>query len=171
MAIFSDCARAATAEEARFRVPYANSRPRKTRIIALDDGAAERLEDIARAHWHGAHFLRHLGDWPMSPDFEDLHIDAELVDTDGNRRRLSDELEGADAVVVLVSGGAPGDGAALVGNSCMVRGIMTTGLVTTDDPDAAAVETTVNALRPYMRMLVVASGNDYITEMLHALRA
>ena len=37
----SESARATTAEEARFRINYPNSRPRKSRVIALDKTAEE----------------------------------------------------------------------------------------------------------------------------------
>ncbi len=171
MAIFSDCARAASAEEARFRVQYPNSRDRATRVIALDPETADKLGEVAHLPWHGAHFLRHVGNSAVSADFEDLPVDAELIDLNGRQTKLSDELEGADTVVVVVKGGQNGGAANAVGNSCMVRGIMTTGLVLTDDPNSDDTEFTVNALRPYMRMLVVASGDDYVTEMLSALRA
>lgn len=171
MAIFSDCARAASAEEARFRVQYPNSKDRSTRVIALDSETATKLEDVAHLPWHGAHFLRHVGNSAISTDFKDLPVDADLIDLNGRKTQLSAELEGADTVVVIIKGGESGAAANAVGNSCMVRGIMTTGLVLTDDPDSDDTEFTVNALRPYMRMLVVASGDDYVTEMLSALRA
>ena len=53
----SACARAATAAELRYRVAYPNSRPRVSRIIALDRGAAEIMHAITEEPWQGAHFL------------------------------------------------------------------------------------------------------------------
>ncbi len=48
---------------------------------------------------------------------------------------------------------------------------MTTGLIVAAGGDRAQVERTVAALRPYAAMLVVSTSEEYIPEMLSALRA
>ena len=55
--LLSSCAKAATAAEARFRVPYPNALTRASRIFALDAGAAEAMFAITEDPWNGAHFL------------------------------------------------------------------------------------------------------------------
>ena len=57
----SSCARAATAQEARFRVDYPNSRPRATTIIALDRASERALRPVQAGAWNGARFLTFTG--------------------------------------------------------------------------------------------------------------
>jgi hypothetical protein len=48
---------------------------------------------------------------------------------------------------------------------------MTTGLIVAQGGVRGAVERTVRALRPFAAMLVITTGEEYIPEMLTALRA
>jgi hypothetical protein len=62
--------------------------------------------------------------------------------------------------------------AAIIGEACSVKRVNTTGLIiggpgTTDE----ALSKTLAQLRPWSLMLVIASGEDYIEDMLVALRA
>ena len=84
---------------------------------------------------------------------------------------MSGELAGADVVVMIAAAGDAPDAAAVIGNACFVRGIMTTGLIVASGDDRGQVERTVMALRPYAAMLVVSTSEEYIPEMLTALRA
>ncbi len=167
----SSCARAATAQEARFRVDYPNSRPRASRIIALDAASAAVMQRIAEAPWKGARFLTFVAKTAAAKGLDSLPVDATLRTMNGGDVRLSDELADADSVVMIAEAGGGADAAAAIGNACFVRGIMTTGLIVAAGGDRAAVARTVAALRPYAAMLVVSTGEEYIPEMLTALRA
>jgi len=162
---------AATAAEARFRVDYPNSKCRASRIVALDEVSAAVMQRIAKGPWKGAHFLTYVSKTAGAKGLDSLPVDASLRAIDGSDVRLSDELDGADAVVMIAAAGGAPDAAAVIGNACFVRGIMTTGLISATGGNRAEVERTVAALRPYAAMLVVSTSEEYIPEMLMALRA
>ena len=68
--MLSGCARAASAEEARFRVQYPNSQTRSSRIFALDEAAAEAMFGITEEPWNDAHFLTLAARGPVDPGTE-----------------------------------------------------------------------------------------------------
>lgn len=171
MSLPSDCVRAATAEEARFRVNYPNSKPRVSKIIALDGEAAAIMRDVEIASWKGARFLSLAGRTRSVQGLDAIPLDLDLHDNLGAVTRLSDEIAGADVVVMIASAGTAIADVSIVGKACAARGIMTTGVIVESGAPADAVERTLRTLRPYTRMLVVASDADYIPEMLTALRA
>lgn len=168
--LLSSCAKATTAAEARYRIDYPNSRARTSRIIALDDQAGAIMRRIEDDVWGDAHFLTFRSRQP-TPGIESLSIDATLATPDGDETMLSTELAGADVVVMIASSGAGIEAAAAVGNACFVRNIMTAGLIVSRDRSDPDVERAVGALRPYAAVLVLASDEEYVPAMLHALRA
>ncbi len=166
--LLDSCARAATAAEARFRVDYPNSRGRVSRIVALDEDAIPVLQHAADGPWsEGAHFLSYVQE-TTPPGLESVPVDAVLRDEAGAETLLSDELTGADVVVMIAGSDRAAAAASVIGNACTARRIMTAGLVVDEGEQAGAA---VSALRPYASVLVVASDEDYVTEMLAALRA
>lgn len=168
----SESARATTAEEAKFRINYPNSRPRKSRIIALDKSAEGTLERLAAGYAGGeAHFLRYVEAKPASDSLKMLPVDAVLEDLSGKRVSLADEVTEADVVVMLTTAGASAEAAEVIGNACFVRSKMTTGLVVSSaDVPALELARTLTAMRPFAAMLVVSNGDEYVGEMLSALR-
>ena len=162
--LLHSCARAATAAEARFRVNYPNSLRRSSRIVALDDEAASIVGRIANQQWNGAHFLS----FKESASGDVFQPDAVLQSVDGTETRLSDELEGADVAVMIATTDREAEAASIIGRACFLRGIMTAGLVV---GESNGLDDAVSALRPYASVLVVASDEDYVPEMLVALRA
>lgn len=166
--LLSSCARATTAEEAAFRVQRPNSRTRASRIIALDAASEEIMHRVEKEEWQGARFFSY-GETHSAPDLEAFPYDAVLVGEGGTKTMLSDELEAADVVVMIATSGESAKAASVVGNACFVRNIMGAGLIVA--PASAEVRQTVKALRPYCSVLVVASGEEYVPEMLTALRA
>jgi hypothetical protein len=162
--LLGSCARAATAAEARFRVNYPNSVGRSSRIVALDQKAASIVGRISQQQWNGAHFLTYKE--PASDDV--VQPDAVLQFFDGAETRLSDELEGADVAVMIATADREGEAASIIGRACFLRGIMTAGLVV---GESNGLDDAVTALRPYAAVLVVAADEDYVPEMLAALRA
>lgn len=160
--LLHSCARAATAAEARFRVDYPNSTERASRIIALDDGAARILQAVSERPWRGARFLRF-----EAPHDGDGADDASLRSFDGGPSMLSDELDDADVAVMVATGGAGAAAASIIGRASFRRRIMTAGLVVSDREDPVEA---VNVLRPYASVLVVSPDEQYIVDVLTALR-
>ena len=161
--LLHSCARAATSAEARFRVDYPNSTERASRIIALDEDAAELLRPISERPWRGARFLRF-----DSPRGDDGSRDAVLRAFDGGSTLLSEVLEGADVAVMVATGDAGAEAASIIGRASFRRRIMTAGLVVRGrhEPNDA-----VNVLRPFASVLVVSPDEQYIADVLTALRA
>lgn len=157
----SSCARAASASELRFRVPYPNSSPRASRIVALDDGAAAMMASIREEPWKGARFLT-LGRQPdISPN------EVVLRDPGGVESLVSAELDGADLVVLVATTSAAARQAGIIGRLARERAVMTAGIVVA----GADADDVVAALRPSASVLVMASDADYLPAMLTALRA
>jgi len=139
----SSCARAATAEEARFRI----DRPiggRSARIIALDAAAAGVVARVAELPWGGSRF----------------YADAASFD--------ERELDDADVAIMIATADADGATAGSIARACAERGIMTAGLILGDRLD---VGDAVSALRPYARNLMVTEDEDDVAAVLTALRA
>lgn len=163
--LLHSCARAASASEARYRVDYPNSTERASRVIALDDRAAAILQAVAARPWRGARFLTFEA--PRNGD-GDGGADAQLRSLDGDPSLLSEELEGADVAVMVATDDAGAEAASIIGRASFRRRIMTAGLVVRgrDEPNDA-----VNVLRPYASVLVVSPDEQYIADVLTALRA
>jgi hypothetical protein len=140
----SSCARAATAEEARYRIdrPIAG---RSARIIALDAAAAEVVLRVAELPWGASSFY---------PDAAAFDIQADLAD--------------ADVAIMIGTAGADGETAGAIARACAERGIMTAGLIL---GDRLVVGEAVSALRPYARNLMVTEDEDDVAAVLTALRA
>ena len=157
----SSCARAATTAEARFRIDYPDLSRRDSRVIALDDHTAGLARELAAAtdRWRGGHFLVFGSVLPGG--------DARLQAADGAEVRLSSELADADVVVMLAAAGASAEGAAVIGDACAARSIMSAGLVV---PGPGSTDQVVSALRPNAMVLVILQESDDVAEVLSALR-
>jgi hypothetical protein len=73
---------------------------------------------------------------------------------------------------MVASAGTNADAASVIAEACNARKVMTTALIVgsaskSDDE----LSKTLASLRPNASMLVIASNDDYIEEMLVALRA
>ncbi|MGH6922499.1 MAG: hypothetical protein ACRED5_01905 [Propylenella sp.] len=169
--MLASCAKAATAAEARYRVAYPNAKERASRIFALDQDGAAMMRRIAEEPWQGARFLTFRSALSGAKGLDALPVDSTLTTLDGRTVRLSEELKDADVVVMIATSGKSAEAAAAIGNACFVRSIMTTGLIVARRGEQCEVERTIRALRPYAAMLVVSTGEEYIPEMLTALRA
>jgi hypothetical protein len=80
---------------------------------------------------------------------------------------LSEELDGADTVVMIASAAANATAASVIGDAAADRGIMTAGLVL---PGAVPPGGAVSALRPNAMVLVVLREVTDVPEVLSALR-
>jgi hypothetical protein len=167
----SESARMSTAREARFRIDHPNSLPRVTRIIALDEKSARVIPSLIRSTSDRTRFLISAVTGGSSPRAGDAASDATLVASDGSNVRLSDELAAADAVVMVASAGEKAEAAAIIGGACRARGILATAVILTSPEGELDASATLMNLRPYAAMLVVTSDEEYLADMLAALRA
>ena len=140
----SHSARAHTAAEARFRVPYRNSRDRSASLIALD-AASESIVEHAVASLPGRRRCLPLAATPLPT---------------------------TDLLVIVAHVGCNAEAAALLGEACRLHNIAVTALLIAPDGTADdAMAHTLSQLRPFASMIVVAKDTDYIEDMLRALRA
>jgi hypothetical protein len=162
----TESARMTTAEEARYRINYPNSSPRAVKVVALDHPSE------AQGSWQRATFFTAptIESAPKSGDRSSMK--AWLSDLAGRTKDLIDEIATADLIVMVASAGAHADAASVIAEACNARKVMTTALIIgsaskSDDE----LSKTLASLRPHASMLVIASNDDYIEEMLVALRA
>jgi hypothetical protein len=160
--LLSSCARAATAAEARYRITVPSFSPRESRVIGLDERSARVVAETARRPWAGGHFLV----------FETaLPDDALLRHASGGTALLSEELAGADAVVMVAAARESAEPASIVGDAAAALGIMSAGVVLpADGLDQAGADVVVSALRPNAMVLVVLKEADDLADVLSALR-
>lgn len=169
----SESARMTTAHEASFRVQYPNSSPRLIKVIALDKAAGHVVAELARKHWNRAVFFNALS-FPQAsgPVGTKDAMQAWLSDVAGHASSLVAEIDSADIVVVVASPGTDASAATIIGDACRLRHKTMIGLILqTAGIGDEALSRTLVGMRPLATMLVVASGVDYIEEMLSAMRA
>jgi hypothetical protein len=155
----SESARMNSAAEARFRVQAPNSLPRAIKVIALDGAAQAVIERLGGAGWQHATFLTA----PASDCLRDLG---------GRIRSLPDEIASADLVVLVAGPGGHAHAAAAIGEACSLRRVMTTGFVINAmSAPELDLSRTLAQLRPWSLMVVIAGHDDYIDDMMTALRA
>jgi hypothetical protein len=168
----SECARMATAEEARFRIDSPNSKPRAVKVVALDPPSERVVKRLAQGSWQRASFFtapRFEGS-PRSGD--SASIKAWLSDLAGHTKDLIDEVSSADLVVMVSSAGTNAEAASVIAEACAARKVMTTALIIESESKSdEEISRTLASLRPHASMLVIANNDDYIEEMLVALRA
>jgi hypothetical protein len=152
----SACSRAATAEEAAFRIDYPLATARNTRVVALDPGAAEIVREAAALEWGQTKFY-------VASDPGD-----QWISMTGETLPFGDEIAESNTVVLVSTDGTNAEAAGTIGAACKVRGIMTAGLVVT--PGQIATDTLM-VLRPHARILLVPAEPDDLVELLRATRA
>jgi len=168
----SESARMTTAEEARFRIDYPNSKPRAVKVVALDAPSEQVVKRLAQRSWQRATFFtaRKFGSAPSGG--EGWSMQAWLSDLAGRTKDLIDEVATADLMVMISSAGTSAEAAAVIAEACAVRKVMTTALIIgSAEKSDDELSKTLASLRPYTSMLVIASNDEYIEEMLAALRA
>lgn len=167
----SESARVTTAEEAAFRVQYPNSQPRLIKVIALDEAAGRLVSELASKTWNRAVFFDKLT-FPAASGGARDKMQAWLSDVAGHASDLVAEIDSADIVVVIASPGTDAQAATIIGESCRLRHKSMIGLILqTANVGDEALSKTLLGMRPLASMLVVASGTEYVEEMLHAMRA
>jgi hypothetical protein len=165
--LLSSCARATTAAETRFRLNAPIADHRVTLVVALDEGATAVVRQVADQPWDGARFYTVDGP-PPRVESNGALADIALRTIDGPEVRLSDELDGADAMVMVATADDGAEVASAIANACTLRGIMTAGLILGEGRDAGAAGA---ALRPHARVLVRSRDEHAVSDVLTALRA
>ena len=169
--MLSESARMTTAEEARFRIDYPNSKPRAVKVIALDAPSEVVVKRLAQGPWR-ATFLTALKFDAAPRGGAGWTMQSWLSDLAGRTKDLVDEVATADLVVMVASAGTGADAAAVIAEACAVRKVMTTALIIDSKSKTnEELSTTLASLRPYASMLVIAHDDEYIETMLTALRA
>ena len=136
-----------TVAEAQFRVAAA-SESRAVAIVAMDAPSERVVGRLAKRSWNQATFLN------------------------ASAANLLDQIGSADLVVMVATPGTELSAAPGIGAACSARRVMTTALVT--DAESAsedALSRTLAQLRPWSLMVVVANADQYIEDVLSALRA
>jgi hypothetical protein len=171
----SESARMSSAAEAKFRIDAPNSRPRAVKVIALDAPSERVVKELARDSWQGATFLTASAFAAASGGAaaaERFSLGGWLNDLAGRTKNLVEEIAAADLVVMVASAGENAAAAAIIGEACNLRHVMTTALILgTAASSDEALSKMLAQLRPHAMMLVISSADEYIKDMLTALRA
>jgi len=168
----SESARVTTRAEARYRIEAPNSQPRAVKVIALDAASEPVVKRLAQLPWNRASFLTASAFACPPADGQAFSMTGWLSDLAGRTKDLVDEIASADLVVMIATAGENARAGSLIGDACAARRVMTTGLVLgTAAASEAALSQTLGQLRPHSMMLVAAGDEDYIEDMLVALRA
>jgi hypothetical protein len=170
--MLSESARMASAQEARFRIDAPNSTPRTIKIIALDRASEPLVQHLAERSWNKASFFTASAFADTPKQSEPFSMQGWLSDLAGRAKNMVDEINGADLVVMVTTAGEDAPAASLIGEACAGRRIMTTTLILgSESKSDAELSKSLAQLRPYSQMLVVATAEDYVEDMLRALRA
>lgn len=162
--LLSSCARAASAEEARYRIDKPIAPSRAGRVVALDERAAEVVARAARLEWANARFY-------VCESVGQAAEDVVLRTLDGTRATLADELASASVVVMVATSDTGADCAYALGKACWERGVQTAGLVLGDGTHEGTVAAAaVAALRPHARVLLPKADETDVVDLLTALR-
>ena len=169
--MLSESARATAAAESRYRVAAPNSLPRSVKIVALDANSESVVKHLAQQSWRSASFFT-ASAFSSVPHTAEFSMQGWLSDLTGRTKNLIDEVAGADLIVMIASAGGNAQAATIIGETCQLHHIMTTALVLgAEDAAEEPLAQTLAQLRPYANMLVTAASEDYIADMLTALRA
>ena len=91
--------------------------------------------------------------------------------TPGQIAEVVQAVPATDLVVMVTTAGADAHGAAIIGEACSDHQVMTTAVVVQKDASAdAALSKTLAVVRPWSLMVVVASDNAYVDDILRSFR-
>jgi hypothetical protein len=170
--VISESARMSSAAEAKFRIKDPNSQPRAVKVIALDKQSERVVKDLAQSSWLRATFFTASAFASTPRENEKFSVNGWLSDLAGRTKNLLDEVTTADLVIMIATPGQNAEAAAIIGEACAINHVMTTSLIVSSPATSDEVlSKTLAHLRPYSRMLVIASAEEYIEDMLAALRA
>jgi hypothetical protein len=161
-----------SADEARFRIQAPNSKPRAIKVIGLDAESEPVVRRLAERPWQNATFFVTSPSARAPLSEESFAKDDWLRDLDGRPHSLMTEIETADLVVMVATAGGHAQVAALVGEACSLKRVMTTSFIVGGvSAEESELSKTLAQVRPWSLMVVLASADDYVGDMLIALRA
>jgi hypothetical protein len=168
--VLSESARAASAAEARFRIQAPNSAERATAVIALDQPGEAVLRRLSQDTWHRATFLK--APEADAPDGSNgPPADGWMTDLAERKTRVADQVAASDQVILLAGAGGHAAAAEVIGRACSLRRVTTTALVVgAEGSSDRELSRTLAQLRPWSLMVVIANSDDYIADMMTALR-
>jgi hypothetical protein len=156
----SESARMSSAAEARFRLQAPNSTPRAITVIALDaraEVAVRRLADVG---------------WPHATFFTAKSPDGAMSDLSGRPASTQEEIDRTDLVVLIAGPGGRAYAAPIIGEACSRRRVMTSAFVVNGTSASERdLSKTLAQLRPWSLMVVIAGSDEYLDDMMTALRA
>lgn len=159
--MLSESSRMSSAAEARFRVQAPNSKPRAIKVVALDVPSEAVVKRLSDASWNQAAFFT-----------ASAAADGRLRDLHGGFHSLVAEVDVADLVVMIATPGGDAHAASIIGQACSLRRVPTTALIADAlSSSDQALAKTLAQIRPWSLMVVIADEDDYIGDMLTALRA
>jgi hypothetical protein len=170
--MLSESARMSSATEAQFRIQAPNSRQRVTKVIALDRPSEGIVKTLAQRQWNNATFLTASRFAGAPQEGQRFSMQGWLSDLAGRTTDLVAEVDSADLVIMVATAGEDAQAASLIGEACSLKRVNTTALVlgSASHSDAEMAHT-LGPLRPWSLMLVVSNAEEYIEDMLRALRA
>jgi hypothetical protein len=150
--MLSESARMSSAAEARFRIQAPHPTARAVQVIPLDPASDRVVARLAESAWNGVTFV-------AASAFA------------GSDRRLVEEVERADLVVMVAAAGADARAAAIIGEACSRRRVPTaTFVVRAASATDEALSKTLAQVRPWSLMVVIASDEDYVEDILRSFR-
>jgi hypothetical protein len=166
--VLSESSRMTTAAELRFRVQAPNAKARATTIVALDAAGEAFVRRLSEDRWNHATFLTAAVADPAAEADAD---DGWLATLDERRTRVRDAVEAADQVIMVATAGGTAAAASMIGRACSRRRVTTTALIVgAAQASDGEISKTLAQLRPWSLMVVIANTDDYVTDMMTALR-
>jgi hypothetical protein len=170
--MLSESARMSSAGEARFRVQSSNSQPRSTKVIALDLRSEALLERLAARPWDHTTFLSASRFGVELGSEKCISTDGWLTDIAGRPKSLKEQVATADLVAMIATAGESARAAASIGSECSLKRVNTAAfLCGAGSASDMAISATLAQLRPWSLMIVIAAADDYLEDMMVALRA
>lgn len=158
-----------SAAELRFRVQAPNSVLRATAVVSLDEASDPFVRQLATRTWNQARFFKVAP--PASPGGMNTD-DGWLWTLEGGRTSIADEVTRADQVIMVASPGGRASAVTAIGRECSRQRVTTTGLIVgSADATDVDIARTLAQLRPWSLMVVMANTDEYIGDMMVALRA
>src|SRR5918912_295892 len=155
--MISESARVTTAAEARFRINAPNSKPRAVKVIALDSASERVVKHLATRTWNQASFFTasaFASEPHTAPQFS---MEGWLKDLAGRTKSLVDEIDTADLVVMIAASGENAEAAAIIGEACSLKHVMTTALIVGSEATSdEALAKSLAQLRPHAMMIVIS---------------
>jgi hypothetical protein len=155
--MLSESARMSSAAEARFRIQMPPPTARAVKVIPLDPVSDRLVARLAESSWNGVTFFT----------ASELHPTALADRTKG----LMEAAAAADLVVMVATAGADAQAAAIIGEACSRTRVPTaTFVVRATSASDEALSKTLAQVRPWSLMVVIASDDDYVEDILRSFR-